>query len=189
MPYTDKPDSIGTLATAPASGSVVVLANNVQWPFFNLTFALTGARVPVTDAGAGGSYGALKLFDFNESAIVIEATRSDFTKFAEGAALTGGAGDASFVLGVGTAAVAAAADGNLTGTTQNVVAKTAAITLAGGTAASGTLIGSTPVGIDGTAGKTGLYLNFSGTAATIDANSTLDVTGTITIAGKFVGDD
>jgi hypothetical protein len=34
-----------------------------------------------------------------------------------------------------------------------------------------------------------LNLNWSGTAATIDANSTIAVTGTITVAGVFLGDD
>jgi hypothetical protein len=34
-----------------------------------------------------------------------------------------------------------------------------------------------------------MYLNWSGTAATIDANSTIDVTGTVEIFGLRMGDD
>lgn len=34
-----------------------------------------------------------------------------------------------------------------------------------------------------------LNLNWSGSAATIDATSTIDVTGTITVIGIFMGDD
>lgn len=43
--------------------------------------------------------------------------------------------------------------------------------------------------VDGTGTAAALYLNWSGTAATIDANSTIAVTGTITVAGRMMGDD
>ena len=43
--------------------------------------------------------------------------------------------------------------------------------------------------LNGTATPITLRLNWSGTAATIDASSTIDVTGTITVAGVMLGDD
>lgn len=49
--------------------------------------------------------------------------------------------------------------------------------------------GANTTALNGTASATALYLNWSGTAATIDASSNIDVTGTITIVGCFPGDD
>lgn len=47
------------------------------------------------------------------------------------------------------------------------------------------------VGTPQTSATTGtfIYLNFSGTAATVDGNGTLDVTATFTVVGCMIGDD
>lgn len=184
---SDKIAAIGTVAAQPSSGSFTITAkNNVSYPFFAFDVTLTAAQIPVTDAGASGSYGALKLLDFNEGVISFLGVRQNYTAFAEGAALTGAAGDASFDIGLGSVAISAAADGALAGTDDNIGAEVN-ITLSGGT---GTGTGSTGnVVVDGTATAADLCLNWSGTAATIDASSTIDVTGTLTIVGCFVGDD
>jgi hypothetical protein len=178
-------DLIGTVA-APTSGTVTVQRKRLG-PLFELTFTLDAARIPVTDAAGSGSYGTLKLFDFNEGAIAYLACRQNYTAFAEGAALTGEAGDASFDIGVGTVAISAAADGALA-TTSDDIGDEVNITLSGGTG-TGTGVNASTAVVNGTATATDINLNWSGTAATIDATSTIDVTGTITVVGMFLGDD
>lgn len=184
---SDKPAAVGIVA-APTSGTVVLTAREVAYPFFHLTFALNAARIPVTDAAASGSYGSLKLFDFNQAAFSLLGCRQDYTAFAEGSALTTAAGDAAFVLAVGTGAVGAAADGALSSTSVNIGA-TVSVTNAAGTGAGTGVTGASATAINGTATASDIYLNWSGTAATIDANSYIDVTGTITVAGIMLGDD
>jgi hypothetical protein len=185
---SDKPVSIGTQAAQPASGSVILTANEVNYPFFKMKFTLNAARISVTDGAASGSFGALKLFDFNEQAIVVLGARQNYTAFAEGSALTGGAGDAVFDIGVGSVAKAAAADGALGGATDDDIAGEIAITLSGGTG-TGTLVSASNLALNGTGTAADVVLNVSGTAATIDATSTLDVTGDITIFGVMLDDD
>lgn len=183
---TDQSTLIGTLATAPVSGSVSVTVTRAGF-FYRLDFVLTDARIPVTDAGASGSYGALNLFDLVEGAFNVIGGRHDYTAFAEGAALTGGAGDAVFDIGVGSVAIASAANGALAGTDDDLIAE-AAITLSSGTG-TGTGVSAGPLAINGTASAGSINLNWSGTAATIDANSTIDVTGTLSILVASLGDD
>jgi hypothetical protein len=188
MALNDKPAWIGTQAAQPASGTVTLDADYTKYPDFRLKFTLDAARISVTDAAGSGSYGALKLFDFNESAISILGCRQNYTAFAEGAALTGAAGDAVFDIGVGSVAKAAAADGALGGATDDDIGGEIAITLSGGTG-TGTLVTGAGLGLNGTATAADIVVNWSGTAATIDANSTIDVTGEIEVHGRMLGDD
>lgn len=178
--------AIGTQSAQPASGSVT-MALVRHGPMFRMDFTLTAARISVTDAAGSGSSGSLQLFDFAQGGVQILASRQDYTAFAEGAALTGAAGDAAFVMGLGSVA-ANAGDGALTGTEVDYAPVTSTITLSGGTG-TGNKFGGAGTIVDGTATAADVYLNWSGTAATIDANSTIDVTGTITLVGVFVGDD
>lgn len=171
---------------APASGTTAVVIERVG-SLFVATFTLTAARIPITDAGAGGSFGSLKLFDFVEGAVSYLGCRQNYTAFVEGAALTGGAGDAVFEIGLGTAAIAAAANGSL-GATEDDIGGDVNVTLSGGTGAGAGVTGAGGV-VDGTTAAADINLNWSGTAATIDANSTIDVTGTITVTGVLLGDD
>lgn len=154
---------------------------------FLLTFTLAAVSLTVTDAGASGASASLKIFDFAQAGVVALACRQDYTAFAEGAALTGAAGDAAFVMGLGSVA-ANAGDGVLTSTEVDFGAVTSTITLSGGTG-TGTKFSCTAAVFDGTTTAVDLYLNWCGTAATIDANSTISVTGTITVSGILIGDD
>lgn len=154
---------------------------------FRLDFTLTAVSLTVTDAAASGSSASLKIFDFVQAGVVALACRQDYTAFAEGAALTGAAGDAAFVMGLGSAA-ANAGDAALTGTEVDFGAVTGTITLTGGTG-TGTKFSATAAALDGTSTAVDLYLNWSGSAASIDANSTISVTGTITVFGALIGDD
>ena len=184
--------AVGTQAAQPASGTVTLeVLNNTasfQFPHVQLKFTLAAARVTVTDAGAGGSFGALKLMDLVPGAWARLGAIQSYTAFAEGAALTGAAGDAVFDIGVGSVAKAAAADGALGGATDDDIAGEIAVTLAGGTATASLVEGPSTTVINGTATAADIVLNVSGTAATIDATSTLDVTGTIILTLMHLGD-
>ena len=182
-------ESLGAV-NQPVSGTVVVREERFG-SFFALHFTLTAAQIPVTDAAGSGSSGSLKLFDFVAGGVVPLACRQDYTAFAEGAALTGAAGDAAFIMGLGSAA-ANAGDAALTGTEADFGAVTGTITLSGGTGTGTKFSGAglnSSAALDGTTTPVDLILNWSGSAATIDANSTIDVTGTITVIGAFMGDD
>lgn len=175
----------------PATGSIYLREVRGPGGYFELHFTLTAVEMAVTDAGVSGSSASHKLYDFVQGSITGLGCRQDYTAFAEGAALTGGAGDAAFVMGVGSAA-ANAGDGALTGTEVDFGAVTGTITLSGGagtgTKHSGAGLNSSGA-VDGTTTAADLYLNWSGTAATIDANSTITVTGTVSVIGLFMGDD
>lgn len=169
----------GTLATSiTRTGSL-----------FRIDFTLTAVQISVTDAGVSGSYGSTKLFDFVAGAISFLGCRQDYTAFAEGAALTGAAGDAAFEIGLGTAAIASAADGVLDDGTQENIGAAIAVTLSGGTGTGTAVDGAKTTALNGTGTAVDLNLNWAGTAATIDANSTITVTGTITVVGVMLGDD
>jgi len=155
---------------------------------YRMDFTLSAVSITVTDAAGSGSSGSLKIFDFVQGAIQPISSRQDYTAFAEGAALTGAAGDAAFVMGLGSVA-ANAGDGALTGTEVDFAPATGTITLSGGTGAGTVMGGATAAAINGTGTPTDLYLNWSGTAATIDANSTISVTGTISLLVAMLGDD
>ena len=190
LPYRTVPElaEVGAL-NQPTSGYITAALKRAKdGTNYRLDFTLYKARIPVTDGAGSGSYGSLKLFDFNEFAVAYLGCRQDYTAFAEGSALTTGAGDAVHVLGVGSAAVAAAADGTLATTTQDIGTKTSQITNSGGTG-TGTQVNYGATAINGTATAADIYLNWSGTAATIDANSSIDVTGTISVAFQVLGDD
>lgn len=154
-----------------------------------IDFTLSKARIPVTDGAASGSYGALKIFDFVEGAFSFLGTRQDYTAFVEGSALTTAAGDAAFEIGVGTTAIAAAADGTLGNGVNENVGQAVSVTNSSGTGTGTAVDGAKATALNGTGTALDLYLNWSGTAATIDANSTIDVTGTISVTFAPLGDD
>ncbi len=175
--------SVGAINAATGLSCTITKLGDVV----KLEFTLTAVSIAVTDAAGSGSSGSLKIFDFVQAGIQPLGSRQNYTAFAEGAALTGGAGDAAFVMGLGSVA-ADAGDGALTGTEVDFAPVTGTITLSGGTG-TGTKFGGQGTAVDGTATAADLYLNWSGTAATIDANSTISVTGTITLLVALLGDD
>lgn len=177
---------VGTLTT-PASGTLSAVIKRLG-SFVSITFTLTAMRMTVTDGAGSGSHGSYKLIDLNEGAWHFLSSRMNFTAFAESAGVSGG--DTVFDIGVGTGAIAAAADGVLTAdaTYDNVAAK-GDVTLSGGAGTLATAIDLAAASVDGTSTPADLYLNWSGTAATVDASGTLDVTGTITVNMVYLGDD
>lgn len=194
LPNRTRPELVpfGVMVTQPVSGSVDVQAVRGRGDVgtVRLDFTFNQARLTVTDAAASGSSGSLKIFTFIQQAIAINGCRQDYTAFAEGSALDTGAGDAAFKMGLGTVA-ADAGDGALTSTEVDVCAITGTITLSGGTGAGTASVAGGTIGtaLDGTTTAKDVYLNWSGTAATVDANSTIDVTGTVSVYVVMLGDD
>lgn len=185
--FTDESISVGDPGS-PASGSLKVKCDQFG-PYLVYTFTLAAARITVTDGAASGSHGSLKLIDLPAGAYTFLGARQDYTAFAEGATLTGGAGDAVFEIGVGTTAISAAADGTLGNGVNENVGQAVSVTLSGGTGTGTAVDGAKTTALNGTATALDLNLNWSGTAATIDATSTIDVTGTITVVCVHMGDD
>jgi hypothetical protein len=175
---------IGAVA-APASGTVTVASSRVG-PLFTLTFTLTAARIAVTDAAGSGSHGSLKLFDFVQSAIAYLGCRQVYSAFTPDG--TGVTATAAFDIGVGSVALAAPADGALGGATDDDIGGEAAITLGSTSLPVGVVTGA-GAKIDGTGTAADLNLNWSGSAATVTANGTIDVTGVIQVVGLLLGDD
>lgn len=174
-----------TLGTA-TSGTIAASHENSGLDVRS-TFTLTAARIPVTDGAGSGSHGTLKLFTFPAGGVSFLGSRQNYTAFVEGAALTTAAGDAAFKIGLGTTAIAAAADAVLA-TTEKDIGGEISLTNSGGTSAGTAYTGAGTVK-DGSATNATLNLNWSGSAATIDATSTIDVTGTITVVWVLLGDD
>lgn len=179
------PGAIGTLAQ-PTSGSVSWVAKYLGG-FAYITFTLTAARIPVTDATTSGSYGTLKLADLAAGGWHFIASRQNYTAYSPDG--TGVPDDTVFDIGVGTGAIDTAADGVLTGDASydNIGAKVDQ-TLSGGTT-TGTGFDACNVAVDGTSTALDINLNWAGTAATVDGDGTIDVTGTITIVAAYLGDD
>ena len=184
---TAKEAILGT-TTQPAAGTIETVVRRAPGStFFTITYTLTGARMTVTDAGAGGSFGTLSLLDLPQTGVVWLGCRQNYTAIVGATALTTGAGDAVLAIGVGSTAIAAAADGVLAAANRDIGGNVA-VTQSGNTG-SGTAHTASNLAVDGTATATKINLNVSGTAATVDATSTLDITGTITVAGVLLGDD
>ena len=156
-------------------------------PFVWLKFTFAAMSLAVTDAAGSGSSASQKLFDFVAAGLQPIASRQNYTAFAEDALITTAVGDADHVLGLGSAA-ANAGDGALTGTEVDFAPVTGTITNLAGTGA-GTKFGGQGTAIDGTSTAVDLYLNWSGTAATIDANGAITVTGTVELLIALLGDD
>lgn len=172
----------------PSTGTLSVKEEQFG-PFVRTTFTMNALRMTVTDAAGSGSYGVHKLYDMPAAAVTFLGCRQDYTAFAEGAALTGAAGDAAFEIGVGTTAISAAADGTLGNGAQENVGQAVSVTLSGGTGTGTAVDGCKTTALNGTATALDLNLNWSGSAATIDATSTIDVTGTISVLWCHMGDD
>jgi len=155
--------------------------------YATLNFTLTNVVMNCTDAGASGSSGSVQLFTFVQQAIASIGCRQNYSSIVEGGALTSSAGDAVYQVGLGSVAVTAK-DGSLGGTDQDLGGKTSTITDSGGVG-SGSKVSAPASVLDGTDTPVGIFLNWSGTAATIDANGTMTFTGTITLLVALLGDD
>lgn len=183
------PGAIATKLGAVSGVSGVTLTSAVKnGSLFELNFALAAVPVTITDAGAGGAGGGVKLFDFVQGAIQSLGSRTNLTAITSDTTLDA-AGDLVLIHALGSAA-ANAGDKALTGTEVDFGAVSGDVTLASNAGTSASVIrGPGAAGIDGTSTAADLYLNFSASAATADATGILTVTGTVTVVGTLLGDD
>lgn len=148
---------------------------------------MTATPVSITDGAASGSHGAKLLGTLIEGHIAFHGGVLNVTALAEDSTLTGAAGDAALEMGVGSTAIAAAADKVLAAANDNITDDFEV------TMSSGDGTGTTTKGAggshDGSATACPVYLNVSGSAATIDADGTVYVTGTLDFVWELISDD
>lgn len=185
--YGDKIDGIGVVTQPSGGGTIVLEAGNTSYPWFWLRLTLTGATFATHDGTTSGAYGTLPIFTFQTGVVRYLSCSQIYTALVESSAVDTGAGDIVHVLAVGTAAIAAAQDKTFaaTATCKDIGDQTSDITNSGGTG-SGTKFSASTALVDGRSTAAKLNLNWSGGAATSDADGTMSVTGTITVAGMFL---
>lgn len=178
----------GTLGTAPTSGTVAVISQDTNTvPFFSLRWFFTAARVPHTDAAGSGSSGSLKILTFNEGVVTLLGSAQRWTVVTDvSGTITTAGNDMVGVLAFGTVA-ADAGDGALTGTEVDWCS-TRSFTMPSTGFSTVVVQAGVLAGFDGTATAKDCYLNESGTAATSDANGSLDLTGYFNHWGVMAGD-
>lgn len=172
----------GTLATLTGVTSTTQRFGNK----YISRFVFSAYSLTVTDAAGSGSYGAVKLMDFPEGFISVDRCSQVYTVFtADG---TGVTSTVVFDIGIGSALKAAAADGALGGATDDNIGGEIAVTL-GSTSLPVTLITTPTAVIDGSSTAADIALNWSGTAATVDGNGTIAITGFVEVEWSLLGDD
>lgn len=153
---------------------------------YALDFTLTSVAVAITDAGASGAGGGVKLFDLVAGMWQCLGSRQDLTLASD--TTLDVAGDLALVHGLGSAA-ANAGDGALTGTEVDWAAISGTVTLSANAGTSPSVGKGAGTPVDGTSTASDIYLNFSATAATADATGVLTVSGTVTMLMAYLGDD
>ena len=147
------------------------------------TYTFAAKAVTIADTGgANGAQGSLKIVDLPQGLAVILGGSSNLT-------ITAAAGitaTASVVASVGTA-VAASSDATLSGTEANIIPSTAATLTGSAGAFRGESTGVATV--DGTTTAVPIYLNFAIPDAGVSANSTITVSGTLTLCWTVIGDN
>lgn len=179
----DQVNGVGTTGSvASASG---VTASSTSGGVFKTVLTLTNTVITMTDAGAAGSHGSLKVMDFPAGNIAFLGATSDLAIVAGSGGITD---TAAVVGGVGTATVGTG-DATLTGTEQDLVPSTAATLTAGAGAMDGESVTAGIAVFNGTATAIDAYLNFAVPDAGSTANDTLTVNGTITLVWSNLGDN
>lgn len=156
--------------TLPTGVSAKALAGGGE----QVTLTFVNTQVPLTDAGASGAGGGIRIFGFQQGNVVIDNFRVNLTTARLGTNLTA---TAALVASLGT--VAAAADATLTSTEADIASSTTATLTAG--AGTFTKLATAPVYLDGTSAAKDVYLNFACPDAGSAGNDSVVVNGTITI--------
>lgn len=172
-------DSVGNGNVAIGSSPVsTVVAKEFQDKLWTQTvLTVTNLAISTTDDGANGSFGGTKIYDMPAGALWVLARTNLTATVAAGIGAT-----ATLKHSVGT--VVAATNDTLDSTKANIIASTNT-TLSG---SAGTVKGltATPLIIDGTSSAVDIYLNFGVADAGATANSTVTVSGTITLLRQTI---
>lgn len=170
----------GVGAVAGTGVSVVEQGNSV---IHKTVFTLSSLSITMTDAGAAGSHGSQKIYDFPAGAIQILGCSYDLTTLAG----AGGITDTAALVGSLGSATVGTGDATLTGTEADLIASTAGTLAAGaGTLKSHGSIVTTA--FNGTSTAIDAYLNLAVPDAGSTANDTVAVSGTINITWVNLGD-
>ena len=179
----DQANGVGTSGVSPVASGVV--ASNVTGGVTRTVLTLTGTSITMTDAGAAGSHGSLKVYDFPAGNIAFLGATTNLTILAGSGGITD---TAAVVGGVGTVTVATD-NATLTTTEQDLVPSTAATLTAGAGDFDGQSLTAGIAVFDGTATAIDAWLNFAIPDAGSTANDTLTVNGTITLVWANLGDN
>lgn len=170
------PSTYVNQAAQPESGAVILSAVQVN-DKITLKINLSAALINVV-RNSSGSFGSLHLLDVIASSVAWIGCKQNYIGYIEGATLTGGAGNAQFEIAVATAAIPSEENGVLDFHSQNVGTAIPQVNVAGTTTGQQVTTG---IDVDASNTQASLYLNFSGTAASILANSTIAVTGIVKV--------
>jgi hypothetical protein len=146
-------------------------------------FTLTALSVTMTDAGAAGSHGGFKLYDFPAGAIGRLGCSWEVTITAG----AGGIADGAAVVGSLGQVVAGTDNATLTSTEADFIASTAGTLTTGAGVLEGTGAGSLTL-LDGHTTPIDLFLNLAVPDADSSASDTVAVSGTVTCTWLSVGD-
>lgn len=169
-------------ANAGAKTASVAKASTTGDATFKTTvLTLDELDVTMTDGGANGSIGSVKLFDFPQGLVAVDLAVTDLTvEVAAGIGAT-----ATFKHALGTAAEAT--NDTLDSTQANILPSTNTTLADSAGTAKG--VSTTPLIINGTSSAGAVYLNFGVADAGSTANSTATVSGTVKLVWKFAGDN
>lgn len=149
-------------------------------------FTLTNVNVTMTDGGANGSIGNIKLYNDTPAAFLeIQRFRWNFTSIAR--VSTGIIATATVKAAVGVAAETASDSFGTTGAATIVASASASAMVAGVTTGFRGVNGTTPNITDATAGAEDVFINFGIADAGSTATDALTVSGTITVTYYLSG--
>lgn len=174
-----------TSGAGAASGTGVVAVELGDAALKKTVITLTNASITMTDAGAAGSHGSLKVYDFPAGVISYIGGTTDLTIARVGTAITA---TAAVVGALGTATVGTD-DATLTTTEADLIPETASTLTAGAGVTKGKYAVAPQAPFDGTATAIDAFLNFAIPDAGSTGNDALLVNGTITIVWSNLGDN
>jgi len=168
----------------PAAAAALGVSTSEGGGFHKTVISFGGTAVAMTDAGAAGSSGSLKLLTLPEGVIAFLGATTNLTIARLGTAITA---TAAVVGSVGT--VAAAADATLTSTEADFVPSSAATLTAGAGALKGKSLTAGIAVFDGATTAKDVFLNFAIPDAGSTGNDSLVVSGTVTLVWASLGDN
>lgn len=174
------------IVVPPVTPTAGLTATHRMGKVYNTVIAIpAGTTITITDADAAGAHGSRKIVDFSQGAVrFLGATCDIAITAAAGISATG-----AVVCGIGTSA-AGTDNATLAGAEQNVIPTTSVTLTASAGAFKGESTGTEgATTIDGTATAVDLFLNMVVSATDATANSTLTVSGTVTLHWVDLGDN
>lgn len=166
------------------NGSTVSVVESGSAAVHRTVLTLTATSITMTDAGAAGSHGGTKIYDFPAGVIIRGGCVANLTTLAGAGGIADGA---AVVLALGTAAPATD-NATLVGANEADFIASYAGTLTSGAGAFTKYGEPSATSLDGHTTAIDMYLNAAVPDADSSANDTIAVTGTITCLWSSSGD-